>query len=364
MHIRTMALAFFGLIAFSTVQAQECSWDVRFPEGKTSTRIEGTITGCDYCDYKVEAKKNQALIVQNSSEKSATILQGPMEAILANGEPVILPEDGLYILRVLMPRPLAKKGEQDSYVLTIDLLPPVPQEMPVSAQEPPPVAPKGHDARTSVNWAGYYHGVVPCASCPGIDTWLRLEQQGSAVQYTLLERYLEQRNGVFQSRGKAVWSADGSTLRLKGQADDRALFVDEGFVAFLGPGQTIPEANDTYHLHKLHTFSGNRAVFFVAPDKMTTRQGPNGAAIVRIKDGIINFGHSTKAGHKSLRADFEIFCGAKQYSMPTVTYYQEPFAGGVRMGRTTQKGNDRQPFSGRRDVLSQAADAFCPAPQK
>ncbi|MDT8407497.1 MAG: copper resistance protein NlpE N-terminal domain-containing protein [Methylococcales bacterium] len=45
-----------------------------------------------------------------------------------------------------------------------------------AAQEP---APDGHTSRIALDWAGTYSGVLPCASCPGIETRVTLNQNGS-----------------------------------------------------------------------------------------------------------------------------------------------------------------------------------------
>lgn len=39
--------------------------------------------------------------------------------------------------------------------------------------------PDGHSSRTSLDWAGRYSGVLPCASCPGIETVVTLNNDGT-----------------------------------------------------------------------------------------------------------------------------------------------------------------------------------------
>ena len=39
--------------------------------------------------------------------------------------------------------------------------------------------PTGDNSQTSLDWAGTYFNVLPCASCEGIETWVTLNQDGT-----------------------------------------------------------------------------------------------------------------------------------------------------------------------------------------
>jgi uncharacterized lipoprotein NlpE involved in copper resistance len=41
-----------------------------------------------------------------------------------------------------------------------------------------------HNSRISLDWAGTYEGVLPCADCPGTKTRLTLNQDGSYLLVT------------------------------------------------------------------------------------------------------------------------------------------------------------------------------------
>ena len=47
------------------------------------------------------------------------------------------------------------------------------------AGAPPAQPPDIHNSRNSLDWAGTYEGVLPCADCPGTKTRLTLNQDGS-----------------------------------------------------------------------------------------------------------------------------------------------------------------------------------------
>ena len=333
-------------------KAGECREEVMFKKGATTAQVKGQISGYGYCDYLLRAKKGQLLSVKVSSNKTDIMLQGPMEELLSDGEPVTLSADGVYTVRVLMPRALARKNQKEAYSLDIAII------TPASAQTGKAAAvPDGHSSKDSVDWPGYYHGLVPCASCPGIDTWLELSDKNNATQYSLMENYLEEVDGYFESKGLASWNKNGQSLQLKGTDETRVLFVSEGAVAFLAEGQSMPDENSKYWLEKQDVFSGNQEMLFISPTKVSVTSADQ-ETVVSIKDGVMNFEHSTDTGHRSLKADLQIFCTAQQYTMPAIVYYQKPFAGGKVIDQGGN-GEDRLDFAGPGDVVTKAAAQYC-----
>lgn len=334
--------------------AKECRQEVVFAKGATTAQVKGVISGYSYCDYLLRARKGQRLTVHSTSRQADTMLQGPMEQLLTDDDPVTLIADGVYTVRVLMPRALARKGAEESYTLNIAIVTPSPAEQPAEAATPVVDA---HNAKNSVDWPGYYHAVVPCASCPGIDTWLLLTDQTNSVRYSLTENYLEEEEGFFQSAGQAEWGDNGSTLVLKGADESRVLFIGEGAVSFLSEGQNIPEENSKYWLDKVDAFTGNQEVLLVNPAKVDARMAGQ-KKVVSIKESVMNFDHPTDSGHQSLKADLEIYCAAQQYAMSAVTYYEQPFTGGKVIDQGDSK-EDLLEFSGKQDVLALAAEYYC-----
>lgn len=88
----------------------------------------------------------------------------------------------------------------------------------VPAEEPPAVADAAHTSRNSLDWAGTYRGVLPCADCPGIETTVTLRADGT---YSATSRYLE-RDVARSSEGRFTWSEDGGSVSLTG--DDPARY--------------------------------------------------------------------------------------------------------------------------------------------
>lgn len=71
----------------------------------------------------------------------------------------------------------------------------------------------GHNSQNSLDWAGSYTGIEPCASCEGIKTTLKISQDGN---YTLTSEYLGvDEPTVNVQNGKFSWK-DGNTIELDG----------------------------------------------------------------------------------------------------------------------------------------------------
>lgn len=83
-----------------------------------------------------------------------------------------------------------------------------------SAPEPADVPDAAHNSRNSLDWAGTYRGVLPCASCPGIETVVTLNPDGT---YISSARYLEEEGPAFTGGGAFEWDSDGNRIRLAGE---------------------------------------------------------------------------------------------------------------------------------------------------
>ncbi len=89
-----------------------------------------------------------------------------------------------------------------------------------------------HNSRNSLDWAGTYEGVLPCADCPGIKTRLSLRQDGS---YELSSEYLERQVAPRIERGQFAWQPGGNAIRLEGEGGGQQFAVGEGRLAWLVP---------------------------------------------------------------------------------------------------------------------------------
>jgi uncharacterized lipoprotein NlpE involved in copper resistance len=69
-----------------------------------------------------------------------------------------------------------------------------------------------HNSMNSLDWNGTYKGILPCASCEGIETILTLNSDNS---YVLVTNYLGRNDALEQEeRGEFSWNEDGSIITL------------------------------------------------------------------------------------------------------------------------------------------------------
>ena len=96
----------------------------------------------------------------------------------------------------------------------------------------------GHTSRNSLDYAGTYTGVLPCADCEGIETQITLDAEGTFTKKTT---YLGKSTpNVFEKQGIFSWDADGQRITLEGQQKPNQYFVGENTLTQLDiEGQKI-----------------------------------------------------------------------------------------------------------------------------
>lgn len=67
------------------------------------------------------------------------------------------------------------------------------------------------NSQNALDWAGTYKGVLPCADCPGINTAIRINNDGTYILETL---YQDRGDSVFVENGTFTWDASGSSITL------------------------------------------------------------------------------------------------------------------------------------------------------
>lgn len=87
----------------------------------------------------------------------------------------------------------------------------------------------GDNSEVSIDWEGTYHGVLPCADCPGISTVLTLDGEG---KYKLETKYLEKDDNIYVEEGLFSWDPTGSDITLQA-SDNRRFKVGENQVFHL-----------------------------------------------------------------------------------------------------------------------------------
>lgn len=114
-----------------------------------------------------------------------------------------------------------------------------------NASKPDPA----HVARTSLDWAGSYRGLLPCADCGGIETVVRLGSDGS---YRVQSRYRGRGDEVFTEEGNFSWNDAGNTVTLAGREAAPYFVTENRLIRLALDGSRITGAlADNYVLDKL-----------------------------------------------------------------------------------------------------------------
>jgi len=106
-----------------------------------------------------------------------------------------------------------------------------------------------HTSQNSLDWAGTYDGIVPCADCSGIKTTITLKDDDS---FTYQAEYLEKNTSV-QDKGKIMWHDNGSIVHLMGKDLNTKYKVGENILIQLDTeGKVIEGAiAEKYYLNKV-----------------------------------------------------------------------------------------------------------------
>jgi len=99
-----------------------------------------------------------------------------------------------------------------------------------------------HSSRNSLDWAGVYEGVLPCADCPGIQTRLTLSRDET---YELSTLYLDRDKVPRIVRGRFSWQPSGNAITLDAEGGAKQFLVGEGRVAMVeaGAAPTWPQSD-------------------------------------------------------------------------------------------------------------------------
>lgn len=108
-----------------------------------------------------------------------------------------------------------------------------------------------HNARNSLDYAGTYAGVLPCADCEGIAVEIRIFYDGS-FQKTM--QYHGKSDDVFEFFGEYRWNDAGNTISLIGlEAPNQYFVAEERLIQLDIKGQRISgDLADRYVLKKTY----------------------------------------------------------------------------------------------------------------
>lgn len=114
----------------------------------------------------------------------------------------------------------------------------------------------------SPNWKGSYFGIIPCASCPGINTLITLNENGT---YEKTVEYLGSDNSPKTMKGELTWDKEKSKITLEEDTylvDGGKLFMldkegelitgelAENYILFKTELELQPDVNEGYYLHQ------------------------------------------------------------------------------------------------------------------
>lgn len=202
-----------------------------------------------------------------------------------------------------------------------------------------------------MDWDGRWSGVIPCASCPGIEVDLTFNNDGT---FRLREEYQDRDGGPFVTEGTVSWDDATRILTLSAeQREQKMLFLGEGEAIYLDTeGNPLP----IYRLIKQAEYR--------APSQQLILPLQS----VRVEDnkvlftGLLNFSEVQEGGFKSVRGDTIIDCDKKRVTFKDATYYPEVDAIGQRITNVTHmvQGGFSLGSSAKESVLTQVAQTFCP----
>ncbi|MCL1090131.1 copper resistance protein NlpE [Shewanella profunda] len=104
---------------------------------------------------------------------------------------------------------------------------PTPTNTAPAQTEPASSTPLGDTSQNSLDWPGDYEGILPCASCEGIETHISLQADNSFEVKTI---YLGKDEKILKVTGTAVWDAQGQKITL---ADGSQYLVGENQLIML-----------------------------------------------------------------------------------------------------------------------------------
>ena len=80
-------------------------------------------------------------------------------------------------------------------------------------------------AQPATQWVGRYYGVLPCASCEGIETTLILQEDGS---YLLTETYKQRQPFTEKTDGRFTWRKPQEVFQLDKAGGERLYQIGNG----------------------------------------------------------------------------------------------------------------------------------------
>ncbi len=161
-----------------------------------------------------------------------------------------------------------------------------------------------------------YFGIIPCASCPGIKTWIRIDESG---KYTQVEEYLEEKDAIFINDGKLIKKSN-SVFALKSQNHEGHITFRKNQLCMLNSNKTI---NQQYCLDKLDEFHSSKQAIFIAPKTLSKNHGKIAFS------GVVNL----KKKANSISSNFIIDCKSNKIKLSNTKYFKGTYAIGQQISK-------------------------------
>ncbi len=88
-----------------------------------------------------------------------------------------------------------------------------------------------HNSKISLDWAGTYEGVLPCADCEGIKTSITLNSDHT---FSKSEIYLKgEKESKFETKGQFEWDESGGIVILENEDEKHSYRVGENILIHL-----------------------------------------------------------------------------------------------------------------------------------
>ena len=100
-----------------------------------------------------------------------------------------------------------------------------PAAAPTIAASQPAASAASTAAQPATQWSGRYYGMLPCASCEGIETILILKEDGS---YQLTETYKQRQPFTEETAGRFTWRKPQEVFQLDKAGGERLYQISNG----------------------------------------------------------------------------------------------------------------------------------------
>lgn len=115
-----------------------------------------------------------------------------------------------------------------------------------------------HNAQNSLDYAGTYVGIIPCADCSGIEIELTIDYDNSYVKKAIYQD--EAPDNLFVTEGSFEWNEAGNTITLLAEDSPEKYRIEENKIWLLDiEGNKITgDLADNYMLSKSEVLNGEK----------------------------------------------------------------------------------------------------------